>query len=778
MSAFEDSYKSQLQGVSQQIARDRLPGQVTAQENMLSDPVTNLRRRPGAAVVYTLSIPGATDATIRAWDTDLAGYKCHIVVNTVDGVVRLLDADYAPLATLPKSNYLVAVDANSVQGCTVGDAFFLCNLERKPVLGAAYSGASADRRGFFHVKAGAFSMEYELNITSNGNVSTYKTTTPDGTHVGDAALANPVNLAKLLADLINADTALGVTATRTDQYVYLQSASAALDVKSGTGSDYMVASGIGYIRDSADLPSYLPPEAAGYIMSTGSTKTPQFFVYDTATAAWLECGDPTSPLSITNVPVSVTHNAEGWSLNETPFEGRLAGDDISNPVPQFVTRGITGMSNYQGRLVLLSGPYVNLSASAKPLRFFRTTVSAIIDSDPIEVGASAASSASYRHAVPFGKDLLLFSEKYQALIPGSTVAVTPRTATVVVTSTYESDMTASPINCGRSIMYSAPRSKDFFGLLEMMPSMQVENQYTSYDSTQHLPKYMAGRCRFSVASSVASMVLFAPTKDRKSLIVHEYTWQGDQKVQQAWHKWTFKYNIAAAYFSGQTVHVLFVNNGVLVACTIDPRAGSANSEAEQYAKLDMGVFCDVVDRNVQYPAWLYNFDPAALSTVRMAVATGAMAGEEVGCEATGSILKSALSFPDGRVHLGLPYTSMFSPTPPMKKDGNGVKISTNKMTVLRFLLGTNGSSEYTATVADRSAGSYDVEYMGPLSYSSTELELDYARVGSDAVNVIPARTNADSTSLVISADGVGELNVVSLEYVARYNSKIKRAWKG
>lgn len=42
----EGSYAPMLQGVSQQVAPERLPGQVQTQLNMLSDPQTGIRRRP------------------------------------------------------------------------------------------------------------------------------------------------------------------------------------------------------------------------------------------------------------------------------------------------------------------------------------------------------------------------------------------------------------------------------------------------------------------------------------------------------------------------------------------------------------------------------------------------------------------------------------------------------------------------------------------------------------------------------------------------------------
>ena len=47
MAAYASAYKAFLQGVSQQLPSERLAGQATAQHNMLSDPVTGVRRRLG-----------------------------------------------------------------------------------------------------------------------------------------------------------------------------------------------------------------------------------------------------------------------------------------------------------------------------------------------------------------------------------------------------------------------------------------------------------------------------------------------------------------------------------------------------------------------------------------------------------------------------------------------------------------------------------------------------------------------------------------------------------
>lgn len=775
MSAFEDSYKSQLQGVSQQIARERLDGQVTAQENMLSDAVTNLRRRPGAAYAYDLSLPTATEDTILAWNTDLSGVQCHVVLNTANGQITILDALYSVLASLPACAYLTTNNTGNIQVATVGDEFFLLNTAKIPALGPPTNELASPNRGFFYVKAGAFGKSYDITVSTSTGSNTYTYITPSGANAGDAASSTPEAIAAKLAEYVDADVATDVFANVDGPYVYVGTvASNTLVLSTGAGNGHMIASGAGYVRQESDLPTRLPPDAHTYIVSTGDANAPRYYKYNKFKLAWLECGNYLAPTTLENMPVSVSKVDDVWTLDQSPFEGRLAGDDISNPNPPFAGRGITGMSNYQGRLVLLSGSYVNFSAATLPRRFYRSTVVSLLDSDAISVGAASASSAAYRYAVPFGKDLLLFSEKYQAVVPGYNTAITPRTASVLVTSTYESDMTSKPVPCGRTLMYAAPRSRDFFGLLEMAPSQALDASYTTYDSTAHLPKYMAGRCRFSVASPAANMVLFSPTNDRYALIVHEYTWQGEQKIQQAWHRWSFKYKVAAAYFAGQVIHVLFVKNGRLVACTIDPRSGSTTASADRLAKLDMSSFADVTDHVVAVPAWLSAFDPTCLPSLRLSVASGALAGEPVGCSEVGGTLRTDLSYPNGRVAVGFPFLSLVSPTPPMKKDSNGVKISSNKLTVLRFMLGTRDSSEYLVSIGDASAPAESSNETGTLYYSSPELALGVARTAGDSVAVIPARTNANSTSLVISTDGTGELNIVSLEFVARYNEKINR----
>lgn len=777
MATFESRYTSLLQGVSQQIPRLRLPGQVSAQENMLSDMVTGVRRRPGAEFLATFAMPGETHNTIQAWDTDIAGSRLQVVVGSNTGRVTLLNEASQQIATMTHP-YLVATKIGNLRSATVGDEFFLLNTEKVPQYQPPDVLKDPDHRGFFCILAGAYSKTYAVTVKTSLGTETVTYTTPSGSGSGDAANTLPTKIATELANALQTHaTALGIAVYRTDAFVYIQADAGVtgVTVSSGAGTTYVIASAASRVRQDSYLPAILPPEADGYIVAVGETRLSRYFKYDAAAVAWQESGTFHSPSRITNMPVAIVLDGAAWTIDDGPFEGRLAGDQETNPAPEIISRGLTGIGAFQGRLVLLSGSRVFLSSSKNPRRFMRSTVTSLLAEDPIAIAASANSSAAYEYAVPFQKDLLLFSDKYQALIPSNGQAITPANATVVITSTLSMDVNAAPVPIGRTLLFAAPRSQDFFGITEMIASQYSDAQYVSHPATEHLPKYMGGHCRFGVASSVSNMVLFAPSGDLNSLIVHEYAWSGEEKVQQSWHVWRFRYPVAAAYFSGDSVHVLMLQNDTVVVLRVSPKQGVLTPEGGDRPYLDMYFPADVVDRKVAVPTWLGTFDPEAYEDLTLSLADGSAGGSLVGVDARDPTeLTTVRSFRNGRVYCGFRYRSVFSPSPVSLLDHQGVKIDTQKVTVLRYGLVTQNSMEYQVTVLDKQTTAPYTHDQGTLYYSSVELQLGRTMKNEESRSVVPARTNADSTVLLLETDGTGEMCVVGIDYILRTRQKMRR----
>ncbi len=887
MSTYEAAYKSLLQGVSQQLPEERLPGQLTSQVNMVSDPVTSLRRRPGVLFRKAWAWASADYEHSLGWFTDIAGSRVHILLNTNTGNIRILNENFVEEASLNAGAYLTNADPTHIRATSVGNEFFLCNVDKSPVVQYSTTDPNPANSGFFYVVSGAFSKGYNVNIVHGDGALTATYTTPSGSGSGDAALATPEYIAEQLynqlagnsfsdvlitgwnktgdvydfalqenigssitPNWVNRTAPFEMTASRiangflrflckpggeggvsfnfkvkvggtwktpvytsssistywsefrpspnstvplpvfTSQvtlsgdptlfvqrdgpYVFVSRAGG-ISVNTSIGSGFMVASKSGVVPSTGALPARLPSAANGFICRVGTGDSPQYYRYSHLTTEWGETGAWGSPNSITNVPISILWDGAAWALKKAAFDGRNAGDDDSNELHEWMTYGITGMGTYQGRLVLMSGPLVSLSASNKPRQFFRSTVSSLLNSDAIEVGAGMNSAATYEWAIPFQKDLVLFSRAYQAVIPSGNSAITPATATVVPTSAHETDTTSSPITLGRTLMYCTPKSEDFFGAMEMIPSNYTDSQYVSQDSTPHLPKFMGGRCRFAVSSGVASLALFSPSGDQHTLVVHEYHWDGDNKVQQAWHQWTFEYPIACAYFASDVVVLAFIQNGNIVLGTVDPRAGALNASSERRPFLDLNVSARIVNNTVTIPAWMLAFDPAIRAKLKLVMVTGALAGEEVGFTNGGAAntLTTVLSHPSGTAGIGIPFYSGVIPSPPVVKDYNDQTIHSGKATLQRYMVGTKNSSEFTVNVTDAYSTSEDLA-VPTLSWSSPELELGRGLYADTSISIVPCRTDLRSTAMEVSTEGTGELNITSLEYVAKYHPKIKR----
>src|SRR5690625_3338398 len=671
-----------------------------------------------------------------------------------------------------------------IRQTSVGESLFLCNISKIPTGVVSTQGVlDPDKNGWAYIKASALRKEFKITVSHSGGSWSGSYTTPDGTETSHVEQTTLENIAQqIVADL---GSVSGVTVRRVGSYMFFEGGSniSGLSVTTDSGSTYIGTSRSSNVREVSDLPPKLPTQAEGYVISVGIPPNLAYYRCDAVRERWAESAAYGSVYEITDTPIEVYYDVDEdeWSIDESPWPGRRAGDDESNPDPDFVGWGITGLSSYQGRLVVLSGSWVWLSSTRSPKVFYRTTVEDLIDTDPIGVGSSAATSAAFQHAVAFNKDLLLFSNEFQALIPGSTAALTPSNINLHVTSTYSVDPSVPPITLGPTLMYSTPRSANFFGLMEMLPSPYSDSQYISQDVTEHIPRYLAGRCRFAAVSSVGGLAVFGSSRDTYSLYVHEYMWSNEEKVLRSWHRWTFKYPVAYAYFSGDLINIVTVRNGVVLVCTVDPRSGSDPNSGANTGYLDYSTSATVKEgQDVKYfelSETMQQFYGDDAEDITVAYRGGELDGYELGASLgpNGTVEISKSSTPEEVVY-GFTYVSKFAPSPPNIYGDDEVSITTGPIRLVRYYITTAGSGVFRVSVWDTGNQTDPRTWeVNPVRWNSTELSLGRTPIGGVEGNIIPCRVNAASSQVVFTAEGLKEFNVLSLEYVYRHNQRRRRA---
>lgn len=774
-SSLEGTYKSLLQGVSQQVPRLRLEGQVNEQTNMLADPVTAIRRRPGTPLSAAFNFGPVNDNNLYTQYLERGADGRNLVINTSTGSWWLLNKDANGVVASGSDAYFIASGgASSIQSTSVGGETFILNIQQGPQSYMSTTKRDPATTGWYFTKVGAFSKAYTLTVKRGGDTFTATYNTPSS--IREDGQPDPVPMTAptyITGELVKQLQAHGIDVHQQDMYLYV-TGNATVSVSSTAGSSYVGYSGVSNVPLLTDLPAIIPTGGNGLMMSVGTDGNAlTWYRWDEPTNSWKEDSSYGSPAGIRNMPRVLVVD----SITAPDFEGRLSGDDITNEVPTFLDQGvITGMTTYQGRLVLLSGAFVTMSKSGNPYRFYRSTVTELQPGDRIDIGIGSSQNSVLRRGIQFNRDLVLFGDSVQAVVTGGGNIITPQTAAISLTSEESCVSKITPMQAGQTVLYPFKRSSKFSGFLELIPSQYTSSQYVSQDATGHIPEYMGGDIRLTTASNVVNMCVTAGSGNPKELYVHEYQWSSEGKQQAAWHKWNLPYNAASIHFAREKLIVLMWDGANVYVTAIDPREGYDNQTVSSLPYLDLYSTITVSGGTFTVPEHLRTLVTSGYS-LGLAFATGTAATEEAGIASFNTstwVGMVELGVPDGQYWLGVKFDSRFTPSPPILKDDAGKEVGSGHVRLVRMEVAVRNTGKFTTRVKDvRTDVDHTADYTG-LFMNSPELVPNYPLIISQANVLVPCRTLADTTEVTFSTDGTHDMNLIDISYLLRYNQRRRR----
>lgn len=773
---FEGTIQSLLQGVSQQIPRERQPGQLGMQQNMLSDPVTGLRRRPPAEHVGTTSMVAPGDDNLFTAYIERGTDGRHLLINTETGAWQILSKSTGSLVNSGQFDYLkTTIGATSIQTASIAGLTYILNTEKQPVTAVDNTGKKdPSTTGFFYATASAFNKLWTITVSSDEGMWTGVYNVGSASDTGAATAATTASVAQGLHDSL---VSAGMNPSKLSlfrNYLFVSGLNNVV-VSSDAGSTYAKWSNQSRVDQESDLPALLPAAADGCMCRVGeATSNKAWYKYNYAKREWQEDSAYGSVTKITNMPLELAADDD---IIVRDFEGRLAGDDDNNEDPGFVENGyITGIAAFQGRLVLLSGSRVSMSASGLYQRFYRSSVISLLDTDRIDIGAASAQDSVFRTALQFNRDLVVFGDSMQAVIAGNNV-VTPTNASIALTSEFSCDSRVLPIVTGQTVLYANRRNADYAGLLEFIPSAYTASQYVSQDATAHLPRYIPGRIRSMHVSSVTNVAFFRYSGIRNAVLVYEFMWGEDaKKVQGAYHKWVLPYTVLSMHTLSEAVYVFVVGAGGNVqVLKVDPREGFVAGAAYDLPYLDAKGTVAVSNGTFTLPEHL-RLDGLTVHDIALAFPSGQDSGTELGVSSIsdGWVCKVVRGVPDGSYSVGLRYRSAVTLTPPMLKDQNDNLIGSGHVRLLRLDVAMRNSGVVDILVEDTARDVYsDSDYSGILM-NSKELVPGLPLKASLSNITVPCRTNTDTTDVTLSTSGTLEMNIMDVSYILRHNQRRRR----
>ena len=259
---------------------------------------------------------------------------------------------------------------------------------------------------------------------------------------------------------------------------------------------------------------------------------------------WEEAAHPFEggAINAATMPHTLVRNDDGtFSFGRGTWDPRIAGDDETNPTPSFIGNTITDVFVYSNRLGLLSGPSVIFSELDYPSNFYRTTVLALLDTAPIDITVASLSqrggaSTDILHAADFNRNLLLFSGTAQAQIDGGT-SLTPLTIAAPAVSEFDIGSVAPPVFSGKDLYFSSDTG-NFSSVREYFRDGSAESN-NAVTISAHVPKYIPKNLRKILAFTTENTLVALSDDDPGSLYIYTYFWQGDEKIQSSWSRWTF-----------------------------------------------------------------------------------------------------------------------------------------------------------------------------------------------------------------------------------------------
>ena len=267
-----------------------------------------------------------------------------------------------------------------------------------------------------------------------------------------------------------------------------------------------------------------------------------YYVYDDTGSVWTETVDPTGVNSFdeSSLPHQLVRSADGttFTFSAATWESRQAGDADLNPEPGFIGGTINDIIFYRNRLGFLSDETCYLSQAGDVFNLWADKATEVLDSDPIERGATTDQVNILQFAKVFRKVLFLTSANAQfELESGEGRALTPQTAEMNQATTYRGSRIARPAALG-DVLYFASDVEDT-GVIYEYYFQDTSFSNTATDISRHVRTYLPAPIEKMTGDPAAQTMVVKSQSDVGTLYIYTTFFDDAEKLQSAWSKYTF-----------------------------------------------------------------------------------------------------------------------------------------------------------------------------------------------------------------------------------------------
>jgi hypothetical protein len=765
-----------VQGVSQQSPALRLSSQAELQENAFPSLVEGLQKRPPLEYVATMRTSPTVGTFTHLINRDV-NERYFVFINASNQIsVYDLDGTERTVTYPDGTSYLNSTNpTEDFRAVTVADYTFIVNTSQEVAMSTATT-PLYPYTGLIAVKQGDYNQRYTVYI--DGSVAADITTSAT-----DQVQTRTDDIASRLASAVNGVS--GITARADGSTVVITKANnaqfdlATYDSLGDTG----LSATVGTVQRFDELPDMAPE---GYIAHVQGDQTNNFddyyvkFVSDNGaqskigSGTWIEWVKPNIEyeLDYTTMPHLLIRQPNGtFTFEQAEWGDRAVGDEISVPTPSFVGNTLSDVFFFQNRLGFLSGENVNMSRTSSYFDFFSTTARTILDDDPIDVAASHTKVSLLKHAIPFDRKLLLFSDQTQFILKGGDF-LTPKNTSISQTTEYEASTKAQPAAAGNVVYF--PANRGGFTSVREYYVIDDTDRSDATDVTSHVAKYVPdGVTLMTASTSENSLVLLTDEAD-DTLFMYKWHWAGREKMQSAWFKYTFNgLEILNAGFIESALYVAGNKGGQTILFKINFDAGRFDVDQSYVTRLDYRM--DETDVTMVYDPVTEEttITPSVTLVNPFVVKRGTNAGTIVG---NGLVFAGDLT--SDEFYIGEKYTMKYEFSEPTMKEATGtggrVAITGGRLQIKHWLLRYQDSGDFDVDVYEKTLGNLmsTFEFTGRVVGGGSNL-LGTTSLASGDFR-FPIMTKANRLRVIIRSDSHLPCQFLSAEWEGNMHLRSRR----
>ena len=797
MSLISTNIPNLINGVSQQPPTLRLASQAEEQINGLSDVVSGLSKRPPTEYTNTLRKGSPTGSTLTTTELNRSFFHTYkrsdteqftVIYDPPTGKMRVYDingslryesgvASWNSSGALITSNsdstaYLHSIKKDDIASTSVADYTFFVNKNKVVTKDTSTPSNPRPYEGMFYMKKIDYAKTYQCEIVgeTNGYWVTYSGSSADS-HAhgldsgrimdvisGRASLASYGGIGGTNGSGTgNAGTPSADSMSITGNYSLGGSAKQPYFTVSNSTNDFVLKSDDGtggtslFTHKDASttftgLPKYCAPDFTIQVNGDNQKKEDDFYVKftgDESSGTWKECPAPSRPsdpvyhsFNESTMPHRLNQLAdESFSFGEATWGERKAGDEDTNPFPSFEGGAISDVFFHRNRLGFLSEENVIFSETSSFFNFFRTTVRSLLDTDVIDVAVSNDSVSLLKKAIPFSEQLLLLSDTAQFNLAAGTL-LTPSEVTVNLSTTYETDLSVSPVTSGSSVFMAQDKGASS-GIREYFVASDTDLN-AAEDVTSNIPTYIKGNITGMAVSSNENTLLVTTDADPKCIYVHRWYIADNEKVQSSWSKWLLKGDILHMAFNGMDVYLLvgYGSESHMEKINLSEDSAVAVTSTKHPVLLDRRVKLDSASDTVPY---------TDTDLVYMNV--------------DGKYVSSPSTYP---TYAGVPYTFSYTFSEQVFKPDPSKPITIARYQLRNFNIVYSDTSTFDVTVSSIGRDPRTSTFTGNLLGSSSFV-LGTANVVPNGTHQVAVQSQASATEVTLSSSSPLPCNFTSAE---------------